>query len=218
MVKKTPRTWLAWKLHRLVLKKSPLWRRLRLPGGRLFWVRHLAEGCNYYVFRVRGRLELLKVLRAQFYEPHRVVGADEVRRGAELLNSLAERGLAPAATWLDCGAYLVEDAGQPLLPGGLAGPEPLRRFFADLRAWSLETELVLLDYNEDNWCRDPITGAIKLVDVEPAFTCPLAGMAGNEIVRRRLDPALLAAGEPARLLEAFLAAELDLLWCHLRQG
>lgn len=218
MAKKTPGNWLTWKLHRLALKKSPLWRRLRLPGGHLFWVRYLAEGCHYYVFRVRGRLELLKVLREQFYEPRRPVGADEAGQGARLLNSLAGRGLAPAALWLDCGAYLVEDAGPPLLPGGLAGPEPLRRFFDELRAWSLETGLVLLDYNEDNWCRDPATGAVKLVDVEPALTCPLEAMACNEIVRRRLDPAVLAAGQPAQLLAAFLEAEMELLWRHLGRG
>jgi hypothetical protein len=42
-------------------------------------------------------------------------------------------------------------------------------------------------------------------------------MADNEIVRRRLPPEALAAGEPAHMLEAFLEAELELLWRHMHR-
>ncbi len=202
---------LLWKWHRLFLKTSLFWRRLVFPDGSRKSVKYYAEGKYNYLFHVKGEDRLLKIRKDQFYCLSGPVGAEEVRLNCALMNSLAHSGISVACTPIFGGACLVQHAGNLLRSGSGTERAQLRDIFHRIEQWSLENQLVLLDYNERNWCRR--SGEIRLVDVDVNYACSLDSIKHNEIVKRRVDVAHRATDQD--VLKAFLTAEEELLWCFL---
>lgn len=206
------RSWLRWKLHRVALKHIRTWRRWQVPDGSgTLHLRYLGEGKVHYVFRVKELGRLLRITRAQFYHPDRVLDAATSVRTCELMNDLAEHRISVACRHLGGGACLVDDAGQLLSGAHVTALDCIDPIFTAIVDWSLKRGTVLLDYNEGNWCVDQ--GVVRLVDIDVNFTCLLADIRRNEIVRKRIDTEVADSDESA--LRAFVEAERRLLWATL---
>lgn len=201
-----------WKLHRLVLKKSPWRRTVKLPNGQILRVRYLAEGKIHYVFRVKNDSRLLRITKRQFYSD-RPTDEAYMKANCRIMNDLAASGLSVKAYHLAGGACLVEDAGPCITSQPPKTREAIDAIFKALADWSLSTGIVILDYNEGNWCISPKTAGIRLVDIDINYTCSLDIICSNEIVRGRIS--IDSARDDRQALEAFLAVESDLLWGNI---
>ena len=207
----TPKSnWILWKLHRLILKRIKRWRVLQLPNGKILRIKYFAEGKFNYVFKIKGDTRLLRITRKQFYQLSHPVDTDEVCNNCKLMNSLAEKGLSVSAKHLIGGACLVDDAGSLLVKYKCCKKDEIFKVFNDLKEWSLENKIVILDYNERNWCK---RAEIKIIDVDVNYTCLLTDIRKNKIVLKRIDVNKYNSDEMA--LEAFLLKEAELLWQNL---
>lgn len=205
---------LLWKIHRLYLKHVPLWFEIVLPDGQTMTIKYLSEGKMNYLFYVQEEERLLRILREQFYNLSGPVKSKEVLRNCELMNSLAEREISISCSPLYGGACLVQNAGKLLKYSRLTDRTGLHDVFTQIEEWSLDNRVVLLDYNENNWCYE--SGRIRFIDVDANFTCPLSSIRGNEIVNRRVTAAQrIKTDEEA--LKYFLKEEESLLWHNLRR-
>ncbi len=86
--------------------------------------------------------------------------------------------------------------------------------FQQIYDWSVTTGIVVLDYNERNWCLKD--GVIRLVDFDINYTCELSDIASNSIVQQRINPEAFPDQQSA--LRAFLAEEERLLWENLERA
>jgi hypothetical protein len=208
----TPRShWLMWKLHRLILKKIGMWRRLQLPGEKILMVRYRDEGTFNYIFRVRDDSRLLRITKDQFYDPAHSVDEKQTLENSRLMNSLAVSGISVRCEHLVGGACLVEDAGLGVRRQLVGDRGILEEVFTKIKKWSLETGVVILDYNEGNWCIKD--GVFRLVDIDVNYTCRLSEICNNSIVLGRLGG---VAGGMEDVLVAFLRKEEQLLCDHLK--
>lgn len=201
--------WFRWKLHRVILKSSWHWRRLYSPLGLDLEVKYLAEGGVNYVFNIRNDRRLLRITKAQFYNLDYPMDGWTVSHNIHIRALLADAGLAPAGTHLFGGVTLVEHAGIPITRVALGAEvlAALARWFAEAAAWSRRTGIVLLDYNDGNWCWKD--GRVTCVDVDSRFVCFLDSIREHPLVTRRLAGASCANDVEA--LDVFLAREKDLL-------
>jgi hypothetical protein len=204
--------WLLWKAHRVVLRKSPFWRSLTLPGGRQLRVRYHSEGKVNYVFRVKGDARLLKVARTWFYRPEEAFDATELQASCALMNELAAWSLSGRGEYMGGGAYFMEDCGRALSKCVDVGVPAIERAFGDLERYSLACGNVPLDLHEDNWCWDG--RLMRLVDIEATLNCRLESLREHELVRRRVPSA--GVTNPASVLRAFLGEEKRLIVEYLR--
>lgn len=204
--------WLRWKTHRAALKHVPLWRHIPLPDGMSVYGRYLAEGKHNYVFRLRDSPRLLKIRRTQFYAPRTPCDSESVSAACDLQNRLAEISASPACSHLCGGAHLVDDAGRSITRARGVPPLAVERVFAALHAWSAASGVVILDYNEGNWCWD--MHLLRLVDVDVNYTCALATLPDQLLVRRRVGA---TTRDPVATLSAFIQEEESLLIARLRR-
>ncbi len=204
---------LSWKLHRLFLKHPIGWRSLVLGRLFAFRVKYLAEGRCNYLFRVRDDHRLLRITRKQFYNPVQPVDTPLAMGNGRVMNSLSGAGLSVESEHVYGGALLVEHAGEKLRRQHLQSRQELSDFFTRLLRWSLAHGMVVLDYNEGNWCCRE--GVIRLVDVDVNFMCALSEIKAHPLVRKRVRVEDYGDGIP--VLEAFLREEERLLWNHLAE-
>lgn len=205
---------ILWKMHRFFLRKLRIWKNICLPDGRMFRVRYFAEGMFNYLFRVQGNASLLKITRAQYYNLVELVDGQVTEDNCRLMNSLAEKNLSAHCRYLCGGALLVEDAGKRVSRGTISDRKVLSDFFSRMKSWSIDQGVVVLDYNEGNWCM--MNGVLRLVDIDVNFTCPLGMIRRSAIVLNRIQGVSCDTDEKA--LSAFLAREEELYWKHLTSG
>lgn len=205
------RGWLSWKLHRLFLKHPVRWRSVVLGSFFAFRVKYLAEGRCNYMFYVKNDHRLLRITRMQFYNPSQAVDTRLAIENSRIMNSLSVAGLSVESEHVYGGALLVENAGGKLRHQHLQSREDLSVFFTRLLQWSVAQGMVVLDYNEGNWCCRE--GVIRLVDVDVNFMCALSEIKAHPLVRKRVR--VEDYGDDISILEAFLKEEERLLWNHL---
>jgi glycosyltransferase involved in cell wall biosynthesis len=203
--------WVLRKLRRLFLVKSGLWRTISLPNGTKMTVKYLAEGRHNYVFRIRGDEFLLRISRKQYGQPNDVLDENATKESCRLMNSMAEKGLSVHCRHLVGEVCLVEDAGHMVHKRELRDRTVLTAFFLKLGVWTLETGVVILDFNEGNWCVKD--GNLKFVDVDVNRICHMSAIRDNTIVKKRTHELCLATNE--QILNAFLKKEEELYWEYL---
>ncbi len=203
---------LLWYWHRFMQKKLRLWTTIQLPQSENLRVRFLGEGRNNLVMKIAGEERLLKIARAQYYDLSCPILSDITINNCRYSNSLADFQIGPRCEHIIGGASRVEHAGTVIKPGIIETQKTVEEVFYRIHQWSLETGIVILDYNEGNWCeRD---GRLKFVDFDTRNTCLMSELKTEEVICKRVDTTKLA--KPESILKAFLEIEAGLLWDFLR--
>lgn len=200
-----------WYWHRFMQKKLRLWTSITLPQSERLRVRFLGEGRHRLVMEIAGEERLLKILRAQYYDLTLPIGTAATIDNCQHLNSLADLHISPRCDHIAGGAFRVDHAGEVIAPGVISDRAIVEDVFSRLRQWSIQTGMVILDYNEGNWCvRD---GRLQFVDFDMQYTCLFSELKTNEVICKRIDTAKME--DPEAMLDAFLEIEAGLLWSFL---
>jgi len=201
--------WPAWKMHRFILRKVRCWWTMRCPGlPPRVGARYFSEGRYHYLFELRGRAQLLKIRRDQFYHPLEPVGESEMRGDVELMNELAGEKVAVPGRHLWGGCALTERADRLSTEAPLPDRALMAETFDRLARWSLRSGLVLTDLVEENF--GLYRRRLVLLDVERRRCCRLADIGRDPCVRGCIAP--IGPDEPPEeILHRFLDRERDAL-------
>ncbi len=199
---------LLWYWHRFMQKKLRLWTTIELPQNERMRVRLLGEGRYNLVMEIAGEDRLLKILRAQYYDLTRPIETEETIKNCQYMNSLADFRISPRCEHIMGGASRVEHAGDQIAPGMISNRGIVDDIFFRIQQWSLQTGIVIVDYNEGNWCvRD---NHLQFVDFDTKHTCLMTEIKTDEVICKRVDTSTVT--EPEAILAAFLEVEAGLLW------
>ena len=201
-----------WYWHRFMQKKLRLWTTIVLPQSERLQIRLLGEGRHNLVMEIAGEECLLRILRIQYYDLSQPLQTEETIENCRYMNSLADFEISPRCEHIVGGASRVEHAGNLIAPGMISSRAVIDDIFSRIRRWSLQTGIVIVDYNEGNWClRD---GHLQFVDFDTQYTCLMSELKTNKVICKRIDTTRLE--EPEAILEAFLEVEAGLLWDFLQ--
>lgn len=203
---------LLWYWHRFLQKNLRLWTTIKLPQNERIRVRLLGEGRYNLVMEIGGEDRLLKILRAQYYDLTRPIKTEATKRNCWYMNSLADFRISPRCEHIVGGACRVEYAGRQIVPGVISNRSIVDDIFFRIQQWSLQTGIVIVDYNEGNWCvRD---NHLQFVDFDTQHTCLISEIKTDEVICKRVDTSTIT--EPEAILAAFLKVEAGLLWDFLQ--
>lgn len=198
-----------WKLHRLLLKKSNAWHQLVLVNNCSYKVKYLAEGSINYVFQVYESEKLLKISRQEFYGHIELIDT-RTQQSCIIMNRLAADGLAPKCEYLGGSSLFVDNAGAQINTQNFTVRELVSDYFIQLKAWSIDTGIVIVDFNEGNWCIKD--NKLLLVDIDFAYTCQLQQISESHFVQRKTN--VRKNQSVISILEEFLNVEEELLWSY----
>lgn len=205
---------LLWKFHRFFLKNTSIWHEIILMNKQSFRVKYYAEGKYLYVFKILGSNRLLKITQEEFYHKCDDVNAKRTEQSCLIMNQLAVEKLAPKCEYLGGSALIVDNAGPQITLEKINTRHCIIDFFSQLQNWSLKHGIVLLDFNENNWCFND--AQLLFVDIDFEKTCRLQEIRSNPTVKKRID--VKAYRDDIAAFAAFLNEEEQLLWNYLNQG
>jgi hypothetical protein len=159
---------------------------------------------------MRNDDRLLRITKAQFYNPEHAVDEEQTLENCRIMNSLDKSGISVRCQHIAGGACLVEDAGNSVQRNLVGQKKIIEEAFRKLEKWSLDTGVVILDYNEGNWCIK--AGVLRLIDIDMRYTCRLSEICHNPIVLKHID---CGVNSIEKTLTAFLEKEAQLLCDHL---